>query len=199
MENNRFATILIELKNADLALRNKLIQNGQLAASYNEEMKELHNKNASILDAIMDKIGFPTLAKVGEEASEAAWLVMQHAIEQPHFMKKCTQLLQIEVENGNMNPINLAYLSDRIAVLEGKPQLYGTQFDWDKNGILNPNFFDDLTLVNRRRKAIGLNTLEAQTTVMRTQVAMEKQTPPIDYEKRTQELEQWRKKVGWIK
>jgi hypothetical protein len=97
------------------------------------------------------------------------------------------------------SPISLAYLTDRIAVLEGKPQLYGTQFDWDKHGNLSPNLFDDLNKVNERRKSIGLNTIEEQTEIMREQVKSENQSPPKDFEKRKQEIEQWKKNVGWTK
>ena len=80
-----------------------------------------------------------------------------------------------------------------------KPQLYGTQFDWDKSGEMSPNFFDDVTKVNERRKQIGFNTLEEQIGIMRKRVKDENQFPPIDFEKRKLEMEEWRKKTGWIK
>lgn len=190
---------IIELQNADLALRDKLIQSGQLSDGYNEEMKELHNRNAIILNEIIDQIGYPAIAKVGKAASEAAWLVIQHAIGQPGFMKKCVKLLEVVVSENKAHAKNLAYLTDRVAVLEGKPQLYGTQFDWDKNGELSPELFDDLIKVNQRRRSIGLNSLEEQTGVIRRQAKLEKQTPPADFEKRKAEIEQWKKAVGWTK
>lgn len=199
MNYEEIAEKIIGLKNADLALRDKLIQNGQLSDGYNEEMKELHNRNAKILNEIIDLIGYPTTDKVGKEASEAAWLVIQHSIGQPDFMKKCMTLLQIAVSENKANSRNLAYLTDRVAVFEGKPQLYGTQFDWDENGELNPNDFDDLIKVNQRRKSIGLNSIEEQTGIIRKQVKNENQTAPTDLEKRKEEIEQWKKSVGWIK
>lgn len=91
----------------------------------------------------------------------------------------------------------MAYLTDRIAVLEGKPQRYGTQFDWDENGELSPNFIDDLALVNQRRQALGLNTLEEQTAVIRGQAKRENQLSPTDLDKRKREMEEWKKTVGW--
>jgi hypothetical protein len=107
--------------------------------------------------------------------------------------------LEIAVSEDEADPKNLAYLTDRIAVFEEKPQLYGTQFDWDENGELSPNLFDDLSKVNERRKSIGLNTLEEQTEVLRSQAKEENQTPPKDFEKRKLEIEQWKKNVGWSK
>jgi len=136
---------------------------------------------------------------VGKEASEAAWLVIQHSIGQPDFMKKCTELLDKAVSENKANPKNLAYLTDRIAQFEGKPQLFGTQFDWDENGELSPNEFDDLTKVNQRRKLIGMNTLEEQTEIIRRQAKKENQTAPKDFEKRKEEIDEWKKSVGWLK
>jgi hypothetical protein len=199
MDYKSIADNLIEMQNADLACREKLVQNGQLGEGYNEEMKELHEKNAKILNNIIDTIGYPTIDKVGIKANEAAWLIIQHSISQPALMKKCAALLKSAVRENKASPQNLAYLTDRIAVFEEKLQLYGTQFDWDENGNLSPNPYDNLTKVNERRKSIGLNTLEEQTELIRIRAKNENQSPPKDVEKRKQEIEQWKKNVGWTK
>ncbi len=199
MDYKSIAERIIDLKNADLEFRDRLIQNRQLGEGYNEEMEKLHNSNAKILNDIIDTIGYPTIDKVGMDASEAAWLVIQHSIAQPDFMRKCLELLENAVSENKADPVNLAYLTDRIAVSEGRHQLYGTQFDWDENGELSAQPFDDLAKVNQRRKLIGINTLEEQTVMIRTRAKNENQSPPIDFEKRKQEIAKWRKAVGWIK
>ncbi|WP_340113997.1 DUF6624 domain-containing protein [Maribellus mangrovi] len=199
MDYNDIARKIIELKNADMELRDKLIQNGQLGKGFNEKMEQLHTINAGILNEIIDKIGYPTIDKVGKEANEGAWLVIQHSISHPDFMKKCAKMLKIAVSESNASPKNLAYLTDRIAVFENRPQLFGTQFDWDKSKELSPNFYDDLKKVNQRRKEIGLNTLEEQTDIMRKQAKNENHFPPVDFEKRKLDVEHWKRKVGWIK
>ena len=112
-------------------------------------------------------------------------------------MKKCAKLLENAVNENKANRINLAYLIDRIAVFEGKPQRYGTQFDWNENGELSPQPFDDLTKVNQRRKSIGLNTIEEQTVIIRRQAKEENQSPPTNFEKRKKEMDEWRIAVGW--
>ena len=199
MNADSIAHKIIRLKREDLQLRAELIRKGRLFNGYDKEMEKLHNRNAEILNDIINVIGYPTIDKVGEEASEAAWLVIQHAIGQPAFMKKCRGLLEKAVSEMKADPVNLAYLTDRIAVLEGKPQLYGTQFDWDENGALSPNYFDDLAKLNQRRTSIGLNTLEEQTALMKQQAASENQAPPEDFDKRRYEMDEWRRKAGWIK
>jgi hypothetical protein len=199
MNAEHIGHIITDLKDRDLHLRDELIREGTLSDGYDPAMEALHNNNAKILNDLIDLIGYPTEDKVGKEASEAAWLVIQHAIGQPAFMRKCRELLQKAVDENKAAPINLAYLSDRIAVFEGRPQMYGTQFDWDEKGELVPNPFDDLTRVNQRRKAIGLNTLEDQLAMMRKRTKEENQLPPKDLEKRKREVVEWKIKVGWTK
>ena len=199
MTDKSIAEKIIALKEADLKLRDKLVQSGQLGQGYDEEMERLHNKNAALLEAIIDRIGYPTIDQVGEEASEAAWLVIQHSIGQPSFMKKCAKLLEKAVLENQADPKGLAYLTDRIALYEGKKQEYGTQFDWDENGELSPHPFDDLSKVNQRRKRLGLKPLEEQIAEMRRRAKVEKETPPKDFEKKKAAFEEWKRKVGWIK
>lgn len=64
MRYKRIAQKIIALKNSDLEARDKLIQEKQLGEGYNEEMEELHNKNAQQLNDIIDTIGYPTIDKV---------------------------------------------------------------------------------------------------------------------------------------
>jgi hypothetical protein len=109
--NTGIADLIIDLKKKDLRLWDELINSGKLSDDYNEVMEELHNQHAYILNDIIDKIGYPTPDKVGKEASEAAWLIIQHSIGQPAFMKKCRDLLQ-QVNGNEANPIHLAYLTD---------------------------------------------------------------------------------------
>lgn len=198
MSYKNIAEEIIALKNADLGLRDKLVRNGKLFDGYNHEMEALHEKNAEILSNIIDKIGYPTIEKVGKEANEAAWLVIQHSIGKPEFMRKCIVLLEKAVAEKQCDAKQLAYLSDRIAVFEGRAQLYGTQFDWDENGEMNPKMFDDIEKVNERRKSVGLNSLQEQIEIVRKQTLEENQKPPADLKERKKQADEWRKKVGWI-
>ncbi len=199
MNYEEIANQIIRMKNTDLEFREKLILMDELGESYNERMASLHNKNSELLSEIINKVGYPTVDMVGQEASEAAWLVVQHSIERPQFMKKAAILLKLAVEKNKADPKNLAYLTDRIAVFEGKPQRFGTQFDWDKNGEMNPSPFDDLAKVNQRRKALDLPSLEEQTEIMKARVKDENRQPPKNFKERERAYNKWRKSVGWTK
>lgn len=192
------AAQLIALQKADLALRQQLVENGQLWDGYHPEMAQLHNAHADVLDDIISVMGFPSIDKVGEEACDAAWLVIQHAIGKPDFMRRCKMYLQQAINEKQVSPTKLAYLVDRIAVFEGKKQLYGSQFDWDANGELSPNPIVNPEQVNERRKSLGLPTIEEQTNRIRMQAAQENQKPPVDLEAKKAQMDEWRKKVGWI-
>ena len=199
MLHPKIAQQIIELKEEDLSVRDKLIQQGKLGQGYNPEMKAIHDKNAEILSGIMEKIGYPTQDKVGEAGSQAAWLIIQHAIGQPAFMKNSARLLELAVEEGQADPIQLAYLIDRIAIFEQGLQLYGTQFDWDETGKLSPEAYDDRQKVDERRKVLGLNSLQEQTQIMRKRAKEENEVAPQDFEKRRQEKLAWLREMGWIK
>lgn len=111
-------------------------------------------------------------------------------------MRECEKLLTEAVEANETDPRQLAYLSDRISMFEGKPQRFGTQFDWDEGGRMHPCAYDDLKAVNERRAAIGLNTLEEQTAIM--QERTKGQPPPRDFAERRRVYDAWRRRVGWI-
>lgn len=189
---------IVEMRDADLALRERLVETSELFEGYNAEMEALHIRNAEALESIIDKIGYPTLDKVGEAASDAAWLIIQHSISRPNFMRKCAQMLEKAVAEDEADPKQLAYLTDRIAVFEGRPQLYGTQFDWDENGEMSPSPFDDIKRVEERRIAVGLNSLAEQIEIIRTRTKAEHEFPPADLAARKKEIDIWKRRVGWI-
>ena len=114
------------------------------------------HRNTTRMKEIVESIGWPTVTKVGAEASHFAWLLVQHADHDVLFQKKCLNLM-------NSQPVTevrlqeLAYLEDRVRTNEGRPQLYGTQFFTDratnKFGSRPINNLDEL---DARRMAVGL-------------------------------------------
>ncbi|MFK7933284.1 MAG: DUF6624 domain-containing protein, partial [Saprospiraceae bacterium] len=98
MRHHTFATQIIAMSQADLALRDQLLQKSELNEGYHPKMEEMHLQHANKLNDIIDEIGYPTIDKVGREANEAAWLIIQHAISHPDFMKKSLAMLEIAVK-----------------------------------------------------------------------------------------------------
>src|SRR2546426_12260662 len=120
----------------DLALLKDLARDGSLFQGYHPRMKALHQRHATRLAALIDAHGWPGRSRVGEEGAQAAWLILQHAIENPPLMRRGLTLLRGGVSEGEVSPLEVAMLEDRIRTFEGRPQRYGTQFDWDEHGRL---------------------------------------------------------------
>ena len=106
---------------------------------------------------IVQQIGWPTKSKVGSAASQAAWLLVQHADREVDFQERCLKLLK-EAPPDEVRKQDIAYLEDRIRVHTGQPQLYGTQFYTDKDGVLAPRPIEDPDNLERRRKEMGLGS-----------------------------------------
>lgn len=117
------------------------------------------DSNTRRMIEIMDQIGWPTREKVGEEASYAAWLLVQHADDRVDFQKRCLELMKNEPE-GKVNKKNLAYLEDRVRVNEGRAQLYGILGLPDKEGHFVPFPIEDPGHLNDRREQMGLLSFE---------------------------------------
>jgi hypothetical protein len=118
--------------------------------------RAIDGDNLSQLKAIVAACGWPASAK----GSHSAWLLAQHADGDIPFQRQARALLEAAVKNGAGAPRDLAYLADRIAANEHRPQEYGTQFAQDDRCHLAILPVDDIALVNRRRLAIGLQRLE---------------------------------------
>ncbi len=118
----------------------------------------IDKNNTEVMRAIIVEIGWPTISKVGEDASFDAWLLVQHADHDPAFQKACLELMK-QAGAGEVLPENIAYLEDRVAVNHGQPQVYGTQLE-QKDGKFVPRPTIDSKNVNARRMSIGLGTIE---------------------------------------
>lgn len=188
---------LIDMARQDLQLRRELAADASLFKGYHPKMKALHDKNAERLSAIVDQSGWPGLSKVGAEAAHAAWLILQHAISHPDLQRKCFPMLVEQVASKEMEPSDLAMLEDRIRCFEGRPQRFGTQFDWDENYLMSPLPMDDINLVKGRRSNIGLRPLEEEIEIKRKEAEDTGETPPEDYRQYIAEKNEWLKANGW--
>jgi hypothetical protein len=106
-------------------------------------------------------------------------------------------LLQEAAARGDVPPVEVAMLDDRIRCFEGRPQRYGTQFDWDEHGRISPLPIEDIEHVDERRAAVGLNPLEERIRQVRADIAEAHEAVPPDYAARRREMEAWARAVGW--
>lgn len=69
-------------------------RSGALFDGYHPRMREVHERNAGRLGAILEAHGWPGRSLAGEDASAAAWLVLQHAIGNPSLQRRGLTLMR---------------------------------------------------------------------------------------------------------
>jgi hypothetical protein len=120
-----------------------------------DRMNRVDATNRAWLKKVIDKYGWPGKTLVGEDGAESAWLLVQHADEDRPFQKKCLALMEEAVKKGEARGDDLAYLTDRVLVGEGKPQRYGTQTKI-LNGEIRPDPVEDEANLDKRRAELGM-------------------------------------------
>jgi hypothetical protein len=124
-----------------------------------EKVVEIDRINTARMRKIVQAYGWPGKSLVGQDGASAAWLLIQHADRNHEFQKQCLELIKEAAGKGEVSMQNVAYLTDRVLVGEGKRQVYGTQFEV-KNGELVAVPIEDEANVDKRRKEVGLSFLE---------------------------------------
>lgn len=174
----------------DHQMRNILLEKGVLTDTYHPEMEKVHLNNSRRLSEMIKKMGFPVLSNAGEKGVRLSWLIIQHSISWPDFMKECLMQMRLAAAQNDYILELLAYTEDRVAYFEGRPQLYGTNSDWI-DGELKRTPIEDISRVDLRRKAIGLPPL-AQVPL-----SSSLERPPKNPEKKNREFQEWLERVGW--
>jgi len=111
-----------------------------------------------IVSGILDQYGWLSPDEVGDSASMALFLVVQHS-DLP-MQEKYLPMLRDAVEKGRAEGEYLAYLEDRIAVDTGGEQTYGTQMGMvPQTGEYFIRPIKDPEHVDERRASVGLMPL----------------------------------------
>ncbi len=160
MLNDGMREELMAMRAEDLRVRQELVDSGELGGSYVPRMEAVHIRNAERVGQIVNECGWPDEQTVGEDGAKAAWFIVQHAIGFPDLQRRCLYLMQRCVEKGRVPPWHAAYLEDRIAMQEGRPQRYGTQWlDDPLDGRTRPWKLAEPDRVNELRAAVGLEPM----------------------------------------
>lgn len=187
---------LVKLRSRDEAVRTRLAAEGSLFDGYHPEMEAVHRANAEQLRTIIQEVGWPGRKHVGDEGAEAAWIIVQHSIGEPEFMRRAFRLLTAAVERGDVPAWQVAHLEDRICALEGRRQRFGTQFDWNEESQLVPwPPVEDPETVDDRRAAVSLPPLAEAAA--RHKAATPEESRPTDPMTRRRKAETWARQRGW--
>lgn len=127
--------------------------------------------NTTWLKAEVAANGWFLISTAGQAASSAAWLMAQHADHDRDFQRHVLAILEPLVATGETSHANYAYLWDRVAVGEGRPQRYGTQGRCVAANRWEPNTLEDPSRVEALRTEADIGTLEQYQTRMHTHCA----------------------------
>ena len=130
-----------------------------------EEMKahwRLINEKDSInlikIKKIQDERGWLGADIIGGQGNSTLFLVIQHSDLETQL--KYLPMMREAVKNGNANASSLALLEDRVALRQGKRQIYGSQIGRDQEtGEYFVSPLIDPENVDKRRAEVGLGTL----------------------------------------
>ena len=129
-------------------------------------MRYVDSANLKRLKHIVHQDGFPTARMVGLDGVHAAWLLAVHAGRDPDFQEKILALTKAHLRRGEVRSDQVAMLTDDLLAGRGKPQRYGTNFEF-RDGELRPAPMEDEANVDKRRSAVGLGSLANYTCVIR--------------------------------
>jgi len=143
------------------SLNEKLDKDSALKKEFDDlalQMQQFDDGRLVRMKEIIAKYGWPGRSLVGTEAATSAYLIVSHAVRDVVFQRSALEAMkklpQCEVENTQ-----LASLTDRVLLAEGKKQLYGTMIFVKPDGTFAPNPIEDEANVDKRRGELGLQTL----------------------------------------
>ena len=152
---------LLDRGRADQAVRGPLMAKLQLGEQPDSaDVVSIYltdSANTEWLKSTVQDRGWPGKSRVGAEAADAAFLIVQHSPDTA-FQQAMLVLIRRAFAAGDATGQQLALLVDRVEVEAGRPQLYGTQASIaDDRVILHP--IADSVGVDERRAELGMMPL----------------------------------------
>ncbi|MER5890506.1 DUF6624 domain-containing protein [Streptomyces sp. NPDC001941] len=146
---------------ADQEARHRYLDTGEF-----DDLPGIDTANTAWIKAVIAEHGWPGTDLVGERGADDAWLLVQHADRDLAFQRAALEHLAKAVDADQAPARHLAYLTDRVLVADGQPQVYGTQYT-EENGRLMPRPVRDPDHLDERRAAAGLESAAAYDQRMR--------------------------------
>ncbi|MGE0078115.1 MAG: DUF6624 domain-containing protein [Bacteroidales bacterium] len=136
----------------------------------NKAFRKKTQERANFVMEYVNRGIWPTYSMVGEDAGNAAMLIIQHC-ERNSYLKKTLPLLKVAAEQGEASKIMYVNMLDRYLLHKNKRQIYGTQIIGERNsktGSLVMFFspIEDESNVNERRAAMNMEPIEEWAKAM---------------------------------
>jgi hypothetical protein len=130
-------------------------QPGQVDA---ERMRAVDSENTAHLKKLVAEVGWIDADRFGKHASLAAFLIVQHSGDVP-LMQAVLPHVEKDVKAKLMNGQLYALLYDRVQLMTGGKQRYGTQITPNAAGEMVVAGLEDKAQVDEFRREIGMGPL----------------------------------------
>lgn len=122
---------------------------------------ELDGAHTQLLRDLLIDYDWIDAHRFGPRIASHAWVLAQHADADPDFQQLALERMRPYLDDGGVRPGDYAYLFDRVAVNQGRPQRYGTQplGECNADGSLSPKPLEDPDEVDARRTELGLGPM----------------------------------------
>lgn len=128
-------------------------------------MQQVDMDNTTWLKDLVAREGWPTASKVGAEAANSAFLILQHATHDVAFQRMMLDTIALGFSRGEIDGQSFALLHDRVAVQSGQKQRYGTQAQIRRDRVVfDP--MEDSSKVDSLRATVGLPPLAEYKQVL---------------------------------
>lgn len=118
------------------------------------------NSNYLIVNKIFLSHTQAEIATLDTNTLHNFWLIVQHCDQDVFFQRSFLAFLQSSIVGEKVSKADIAYLTDRVLINEGKPQRYGTQVMYNENNIALPKELEDLSKVDDLRRGMKLEPLQ---------------------------------------
>lgn len=122
-------------------------------------MDEIDKTNQADLLGMVPAEGWFYASRWGEEASRAAFHIVQHG--KPGLWRRFVPVLEPLVASGEVRGPDYALMHDRLAMVEGRPQRYGSQFRC-VDGRFQVHTLEDPARVDEFRRSMGFRDTFAE-------------------------------------
>ncbi|UVD79344.1 tetratricopeptide repeat protein [Myroides albus] len=174
-KNSPYASIISQLEtifDRDQSIRKQYNQTQSIHGNYSnelkavsDEMKKIDQANLQEVEAILVKHGWLGADQIGYKANKTLFLVIQHA--DLTVQQKYQTMIADALKKGKVDAKDYATMADRIAMYEGRKQIYGTQVVSIEKGEILLWPIEDIGKINELRKQMGITqTIEEYMSTM---------------------------------
>lgn len=116
-------------KNMDLPFQNHYteVEKKYFWQQFQPIAKSIDAIDRDELKSLLKVYEWINIRRFGEFGDNRAWLIVQHSDDDLHFQKKILHILEKLYPRKETSGQSYAYLFDRVAIAEKRPQRYGTQ------------------------------------------------------------------------